>query len=316
MRILVSGSHGLVGSALTAALGRAGHVVIPLVRRPASEPRTGGPSGDDAQASGESEVAWNIAAGSLDRNALARVRPDAVVHLAGENLGARRWTEVQKAKIRDSRTHGTRLLASALAELNPPPRVMVSASAIGWYGDRGEETLDESSSPGTGFLAEVCQTWEGATTAAGAAGIRVVHLRSGIVQSPAGGALAKQLPIMRLGLGGRLGTGRQYWSWISIEDEVGAIEAALGDERIHGPLNASAPHPVTNAEYTRILGRVVGRPTLLPAPRAGLSLALGAEMASEMLLASQRVFAGVLEASGYQWRQPELEPALRALLHK
>ncbi|PZS16485.1 MAG: TIGR01777 family protein [Acidimicrobiales bacterium] len=315
MRILVSGSHGLVGAALTAALGRVGHQVTPLVRRSPGEPGNGAASGD-TEVSGDNEVGWDIEQGSLDRDALARVRPDAVVHLAGEGLGARRWTETQKAKIRDSRVHGTRLLASALAELNPPPRVMVSASAIGWYGNRGDEMLDESSSPGTGFLAEVCQAWEAATTAAEAAGIRVVHLRSGIVQSPAGGALAKQLPILRLGLGGRLGTGRQYWSWISIEDEVGTIVAALGDERIHGPLNAAAPHPVTNAEYTRVLGRVLGRPALVPAPKAGLSLVLGTEMASEMLLASQRIFPGVLEASGYQWRQPELEPALRALLHK
>lgn len=307
MRILVSGSHGLIGSALTAALGRAGHQVVPLVRATA-----GGPGEERASATGQ--VWWDIAAGRLDRAALARACPTAVVNLAGEGLDARRWTQAQKARIRDSRVHGTRLLASALAELNPSPSVMVSASAIGWYGNRGEQLLDESSGPGTGFLAEVCQEWEAATATARTAGIRVVHLRSGIVQSPAGGALAKQLAIFRLGLGGRLGTGNQYWSWVCLEDEVGAIMAALGDEGLHGPLNATAPHPVTNAEYTRTLARVLHRPALLPAPKAGLSLALGAEMASEMLLASQRVHPGALEASGYQWRQPELEPALRAVL--
>ncbi len=302
MRVLLSGSHGLIGRALAPALEAAGHQVVTLVRRPAG------------QTANEGQVSWDVDQASLDRAALAGARPDAVVHLAGESLGARRWTEAQKAKIRDSRVDGTRLLASALAELDPPPAAMVSASAVGWYGDRGAEVLDESSSPGTGFLAEVCQAWEAATTAARAAGIRVVNLRTGLVQSPAGGALAKQLAIFRLGLGGRLGSGHQYWSWISVDDQVGAIMAALGDEVIQGPLNAAAPRPVTNAEYTRVLARVLGRPAFLPVPEAALSLALGAEMASEMLTASQRALPAVLEARGYHWRQPELEPALRALL--
>lgn len=296
MKVLVSGSHGLIGQALVAALNAAHHQVIRLVR--------GQP--------GPGAVGWDIGAGRVDGEGLGGL--DAVVHLAGAGLGQRRWTEKEKARIRDSRVVGTRLLSSALAGLDPPPSVLVSGSAIGWYGDRGAEILDEGSPAGSGFLSEVCQVWEQATAAADAAGIRVVHLRTGIVQSPGGGALAKQLSLFRLGAGGRLGSGHQYLSWISLHDEVGAILHALAQPSLRGPLNATAPAPVTNAEHARILGRVLGRPAVLPVPAAALSLLLGTEMAREMLLSSQRVWPRVLESTGYRFRHPELEGALRDAL--
>ncbi|MGH9063512.1 MAG: TIGR01777 family oxidoreductase [Acidimicrobiales bacterium] len=296
MRVLVSGAHGLIGSALLPALETAGHQVTRLVRgRP-----------------GAGDVGWDIGAGTIDAGGLAGV--DAVVHLAGAGLGERRWTEEQKAALQDSRLDGTRLLSQALAGLGQPPSVLVSGSAVGWYGNRGAEILDEDSEPGTGFLAELCRGWEAATGGAEEAGIRVVHLRSGIVQSARGGILARQLPLFRLGVGGRLGSGRQYLSWISIDDEVGAILHVLADASLRGPVNATSPDPVTNAEYTRALGRVLGRPTFMAVPAAALAVVLGQQMADEMALASQRVRPARLEASGYRFRHPALEEALRSAL--
>lgn len=296
MKVLVSGSHGLIGRALVPALESAGHDVVRLVRGQPDPP----------------DVGWDIPAGQIDGAGLGGI--DAVVHLAGAGLAERRWTEDEKARIRDSRVQGTRLLASALAALDPRPSALVSGSAVGWYGSRGAEVLDEDSPGGSGFLAQVCREWEEATAEAEAGGIRVVHLRTGIVQSAGGGALAKQLPIFRAGGGGRLGSGHQYLSWISLDDEVGAIIHALTQPSLHGPLNATAPSPVTNAEHARTLARVLHRPAVLAVPRVALSLALGAEMAGETVLASQRVRPRRLETTGYQFRHPELEGALRATL--
>ncbi len=299
MRVLVSGSHGLIGTALVRTLRTRGDEVGRLVRRSGGA-RTG--SGD---------VNWDLEAGTIDTPALEGV--DAVVHLAGPSL-ARRWSPAYKARLRDSRVDGTTLLATTLAQLERRPAVMVSGSAIGYYGDRGDEVLTEASAPGTGFLAELVQAWEAATAPAEKVGIRVVHLRSGIVQSAEGGALGKQLPLFKLGLGGQLGPGSQYVSWISLDDEVGAIVHALTHEAVQGALNATAPNPVTNAEYTRVLGAALGRPTLLRAPTFALSTALGSEMARETLLASQRVRPARLEATGYEFQHPELPRALETAL--
>ncbi|HWP35888.1 MAG TPA: TIGR01777 family oxidoreductase [Thermodesulfobacteriota bacterium] len=297
MRVLVSGSTGFIGSALVPVLEARGDTVVRLVRRP---PRPG-----------EAAVAWDPQAGRLDPAGLEGF--DAVVHLAGENVAAGRWTAERKRRIRDSRVEGTRLLCEGLARLTRPPQVLVAASAIGYYGDRGAEWLTEESPPGTGFLAEVARAWEGATEPAADRGIRVVRLRIGVVLSPAGGALARMLPLFRRGLGGRIGSGRQYLSWIALPDLTGAVAHVLGPAGPAGPVNAVAPNPVTNAEFAETLGRVLGRPARLPAPAALLRLALG-EMADEMLLASARVQPARLLATGYRFRYPELEPALRALL--
>jgi hypothetical protein len=238
---------------------------------------------------------------------------DAVVHLAGENIATGRWTAEKKAKIRDSRVRSTRLLCDTLAGLKQPPKVLACASATGYYGDRGDELLTEESASGTGFLAGVCREWEAAATPAAQKGIRVVHLRFGMVLSGAGGALAKLLPPFRMGLGGALGTGRQYISWIALDDLLGVIAHALTTEALQGPVNAVAPNPVTNKEFTRTLGRTLGRFTLFSMPAAAARLAFG-EMADEVLLASQRVQPARLLATEYRFRYPELEGALRHLL--
>jgi uncharacterized protein len=298
MKVVVTGSHGLIGSALTPALERAGHTVIKLVR---SSAMTG-------------EVRWDPATGVLDATLLEGV--DGAVNLAGQGIAERRWTAEQKQRILDSRVTGTDLLARRLAELDDKPAVLVSGSAIGFYGDRGDEELTEDSKGGTGFLCDLVRRWEAATAPAQEAGIRVAQLRSGIVLSAAGGALKKQLPLFKLGIGGRLGSGRQYQSWISIEDEVGAILHALGTHAVSGPVNLTAPQPVTNREFTATLGRVLRRPTLLAVPRAALSVAFGSELADEVLLASQRVLPARLDATGYQFQHPGLEAALRAVLSK
>ncbi|HEY2636058.1 MAG TPA: TIGR01777 family oxidoreductase [Solirubrobacteraceae bacterium] len=299
MRVLVSGSHGLIGSALVRTLRTRGHEVGRIVRQ---DPRARAGSGD---------VSWDIEASTIDTPAMEGA--DAVVHLAGPSL-ARRWSSSYQARLRDSRVDGTTLLATALAQLDRPPAVMVSGSAIGYYGDRGEEVLTEDSEAGSGFLAELVRAWEAATAPAEKVGVRVVHLRSGIVQSAEGGALGKQLPLFRLGLGGQLGPGRQYLSWISLGDEVEAIMHALTHDAVRGPVNATAPNPVTNAEYTRVLGAAVGRPTLLHVPTFALSIALGADMARETVLVSQRVRPVRLEATGYSFLHPELPAALAAAL--
>jgi hypothetical protein len=296
MRILVTGSHGLIGSALVAALEREGHDVVRVVRGPA----------------GPGEVHWDPAAGELDLSGTDKI--DAAVHLAGEGIAEKRWTSEQKRRIVDSRVASTDLLARSLAAAGHRPSVLVSGSAVGIYGDRGDVVIDEDSPAGAGFLAEVCRQWEAATAPASDAGIRVVHARSGIVLSPEGGALKRQLPLFKVGIGGRLGSGRQYQSWIALDDEVVAIMFALENESLSGPVNLTAPHPVTNAEFTKTLGAVLGRPTVVAAPKFGLSAVLGHELVSEMLLAGQRVMPMRLLGSGYTFRYPELEPALRSLL--
>jgi len=296
VKVAVSGAHGLIGGALVDRLSRAGHDVVRLVR---GEP-------------GPGEVRWDPGAGQIDAASLEGL--DATVHLAGVGIGDRRWNEAHKRRVLDSRVQGTGLLASALAALDRPPAALLSASAIGIYGDRGDEILTEESPTGTGFLAELCLRWEAATGPAERAGIRVVHLRSGIVQATSGGALGKQLPLFRFGLGGRLGSGRQYVSWISLHDEIRAIEHALTAETLRGPANLTAPSPVTNAEYTAALGAVLHRPAALRVPGGALRLALGREMAEEMLLGGQRVLPAALEASGFRFEQPALPAALRDLL--
>jgi uncharacterized protein (TIGR01777 family) len=296
MHVVVSGSRGLVGSALVPFLTTGGHRVTRLVRGMAAAP---------------DETAWDPARGLVDASRLDGV--DAVVHLAGENIAAGRWTPARKAEIRRSRVDGTRNLCEVLARLPRPPKVLVSASAIGLYGDRGAEILTEESVPGTGFLTDVCREWEAATGPASRAGIRVVNLRFGMALSPRGGALQKLLLPFRLGMGGRIGDGRQFTSWIALDDAVGAIHHALCEDALHGPVNAVAPNPVSNAEFTRTLARVLRRPTLLPVPAFAARLAFG-EMADALLLAGARVMPARLQASGYRFRFPDLESALRHLL--
>jgi hypothetical protein len=258
-------------------------------------------------------LVWDPDSGRIDPASLEGF--DAVVHLAGENIAGARWTPEQKALIRDSRTKGTRLLADALAGLSSPPGVMVSASAIGYYGDRGDELLKEQSPPGTGYLSEVCCDWEADNQPASKKGIRVVNPRIGIVLTPAGGALARMLPPFKAGVGGVVGSGRQYMSWIALDDVVGVIHHAIMSDSLRGPVNAVAPRPVTNREFTKILGHVLNRPTVFPAPAFALRLAFG-EMADALLLASTRVSSARLESSGYEFRFPDLEGALGRLLGK
>ena len=295
MKILITGSTGLVGSALVSHLAAHGHRPLHMVRRP--------PRGAD-------EIRWDIEAGTLDPSSLEGL--DAVVHLAGENIASGRWTEERKRRILQSRVLGTRLLARSLARLDTPPGVLVSVSAVGYYGDRGEEALDEESGPGTGFLAEVCRAWEAEAAPAAARGIRVVHPRLGMVLSARGGALDRMLPAFRAGFGGRIGSGRQYMSWIALDDLVGAILHAITCDRLEGPVNAVSPHPVTNAEFTRVLARALGRPALMALPAFAARLAFG-QMADELLLASARVSARKLERSGYRFRYPRLEEILGRL---
>jgi uncharacterized protein (TIGR01777 family) len=294
MNVLVTGSHGLIGSAVAETLQHDGDSVRRLVR---SAP-TGG-----------SEFRWDPARGHIDERALDGL--DAVVHLSGESV-AGRWTASKKARIVESRVNSTRLLSEALGKLARRPRVLVVASAVGYYGDRGEETLTEASAPGSGFLADVVKQWEAASAPAEEAGIRVVRTRFGIVLSPAGGALGTMLRPFRLGLGGKIGSGRQYMSWVAIDDVAGAIQRALVDESLSGPVNVVAPNPVTNQEFTRTLGAVLHRPTVLAVPAPALRLALG-EFATEVI-GGARVLPARLDAAGYEFRRPRLEGALRHLL--
>lgn len=295
MRVVVTGSSGLVGSALVAALAARGDEAVRLVRR----------------RPGPGEARWDPAAGTLDTAALADAH--AVVHLAGAGIGDRRWTPERRAEIRDSRVGPTALLARTVAELGGP--ALLSASAVGFYGyEAGDRELDETAPAGRGFLADVCQAWEGATEPAAAAGVRVVHLRSGVVLSAGGGALGRQLPLFRLGVGGRLGSGRQWLSWIGLDDEVGAIAHLLDHPELTGPVNLTAPGPVTNAEFTRTLGRALHRPAVLAVPAPALRLALGGGLADEALLGGQRVLPRALEASGYRFGAPDLDTALARCL--
>ncbi len=295
MRVLVSGSSGFVGSALLPLLSSAGHEVVRLVRG-------GGSVG---------QVTWDPEAGGIDAAALEGL--DGVVHLAGESVAARRWTTAQKRRIRDSRVIGTRLLCDTLARLTRPPRVLVCASATGYYGSRGDATLNESSPAGDDFLGRTCREWEAATEPAARKGIRVVNLRFGFLLGALGGGLKKMLPPFRLGLGGPLGDGRQWMSWAAIDDAADAVVFALTHEALRGPANVVAPNPVTNAEFTRVLGRVLSRPVILPMPAFAARLAFG-EMADALLLASQRVEPARLRAAGYPFRHPDLEKALRGML--
>jgi len=299
MKILVTGSTGLIGSTLAQHLSGEGHTVIRLLRARARP--------------GEKGILWDIQMGTLDPQPLEGL--DAVVHLAGENIAAGRWTLTRKAIIRDSRVKGTRLLSETLGRLTQPPKVLVCASAMGYYGDRGDELLTEDSASGSGFLAELCREWEAASEPAAARGIRVVHLRIGLVLSAEGGALKQMLPPFKLGVGGRLGNGKQYMSWIALDDLVGVIEHALTHDTLVGPVNAASPNPVTNLEFTKTLGRVLGRPTVFPVPSLAVRLLFG-EMGDALLLSSARLEPVRLAASGFVFRYPQLEDALRCLLRK
>ncbi|MGH9089382.1 MAG: TIGR01777 family oxidoreductase [Acidimicrobiales bacterium] len=299
MKVLCSGAHGLVGRALTANLAADGHEVVAMVR-PAS-------SGAPPQGA---TVWWDPADGTVDDRALAAAGPyRAVVHLAGAGIGDRRWTPARRREVRDSRVASTRTLVGALRRLDPPPPVLVSGSAVGYYGDRGDEILGEDSPPGGGFLADLCREWEGEASAAEDL-LRVVRVRSGVVLARHGGLLARLLPPFRLGLGARLGRGEQWTSWISLRDEVAVLRRAIDDEGLAGPVNATAPEPVTNAAFTALLARSVDRPAFLTLPAPVLELALGRGMAHEMLLAGQRVLPGVLSARGMPFADPTLEAAL------
>jgi len=297
LRVAITGASGLVGSALVPLLTNGGHRVEALVRR-APRPDRG-------------EVRWNPADPALDLAALDGA--DAVVHLAGESLAAHRWTEPFKREILRSRAEGTANLCSALARLETPPRTLVCASAIGYYGAGGENTLTEESPAGEGFLPDVCRAWEGACAPARQAGIRVVNLRIGVVLSARGGALPRMLPPFRLGLGGPVGGGRQWVSWVSLGDLVSIVHRALTDPALEGPLNAVAPEPLRQSDFARTLGRVLRRPARVPLPAWVVRLALG-EMGRALLLEGARVLPARLDSAGYSFLFPELEPALRSEL--
>ncbi len=292
MRVLIAGASGLVGSALIPVLEAGGAEVTRLVRTSA----------------GAGEIEWHPNHDQIDANKLEGF--DVIINFAGENIAGGRWTDEQKRKIHDSRVNGTHLLTEAMAKLKQPPKVFLCASATGIYGDRGDEILDEQSDSGGGFLAGVCREWEQATEPAVAAGVRTVNLRFGPILAREGGMLAKLLTPFKMGMGGKVGSGRQYISWVAIDDAVSAIKLALKDESIRGPLNIVSPHPVTNEEFTKTLGHVLSRPTALAMPAFAVRLAFG-EMADEMLLTSQRVIPKRLNEARYEFEYPELEGALR-----
>ncbi|MEM1334628.1 MAG: TIGR01777 family oxidoreductase [Actinomycetota bacterium] len=295
MRIAITGSSGLIGTALTTALRDAGHEAVPIVRR----------------APGDDEIGWSITERRIDDGAFDGI--DAVVHLAGAGIGDKRWTDAYKEEVLESRTVGTALVAQAVNEATNPPKVLLSGSAIGFYGSSRDATFEESDPAGAGFLAEVCEAWESSAAPAQARDTRLVFLRTGIVLSADGGALKKQLPLFKLGLGGKFGDGGQWQSWISIDDEVSAIIHLL-DSDVVGPVNLTAPNPVTNAEFVDTLGSVLKRPTFLPIPKFGPKLVLGGELAENLLFTGQRVLPSALEADGYEFHHPTLESALRHLL--
>jgi uncharacterized protein len=297
MQVAITGASGLIGRALAESLRRDGHTVRPLVRRPS----------DDAGA-----VRWDPAAGTIDAAALEGV--DAVVHLAGAGIGDKRWSEARKAEIRDSRNQGTGLLARTLAGLDRPPAVLLSGSAIGFYGSRGDDVLTEVSAPGADFIAGMVAEWEGAAAPAVEAGIRTVWLRSGLVLAGHGGILPRMALPFRFFVGGRLGSGRQWMSWVTLADEVGAIRFLMDRDDLSGPVNVVAPEPVTNAEMARALGAALHRPAAIPVPAFAPRLLLGREMADTLLFASLRVRPDVLVAAGYGYAHTEVTPALRAVL--
>ena len=297
MKIIISGASGLIGTQLVEQLQQHGHDVVRLVRRAAN---TG-------------EIMWDPKAGVLSASALEGA--DAVIHLSGAGIGDKRWTSSYKREILESRTITTSLIANTIANMSRKPSVFLCGSAIGIYGPRGDEQLTEVSTNGTSFLADVCEQWEAAAKPASDAGVRTVLLRTGIVLTTKGGALKKQLPLFQLGLGGKFGNGKQWQSWISIDDEVGAIEHLL-TANVSGAVNLTAPNPVTNAEFTSTLARVVKRPAFLPIPPFAPKAILGGELADALLFTGQRVIPAALNASGYQFVHPTLEVALRALLKK
>lgn len=297
MDVAISGASGLLGSALAASLQADGHRVLRFKR--------GGVTGDDT-------IGWDPDAGRIDAPALEGV--DAVVHLAGEGIGERRWTPEQKRRILDSRVKGTAALAGAVASRENKPKVLVSASAIGYYGDAGDEIVSEDSPPGTDFLSQVCIAWEAETRPAADAGVRTVNLRTGIVLAPQGGVLKQLLLPFRFGLGGKQGSGRQWMSWIAIHDHVAAMRAAIDDENLRGPTILAAPNPVTNADFAHALGHVLHRPTVLPTPMLPLKLRYGSELVEALLLSGQRATPARLLAAGFRFEYPVLEPALEAML--
>ena len=297
MKIVISGASGLIGTQLVAKLSQGGHEVIRLVRR---SPKSG-------------EIQWNPKSGTLDAAALEGA--DAVIHLSGAGIGDKRWTDGYRREILDSRTATTALLANTIASLSRKPSVFLSGSAIGIYGARNDEQLTEVSTHGTGFLAEVCEQWEAAAKPAVDAGVRTVYLRTGIVLSPKGGALKKLLPLFKLGVGGKFGNGKQWQSWISIDDEIGAIEYLL-TANVSGAVNLTAPNPVTNAEFTKVLASVLKRPAIVPVPTFAPKILLGGELADALLFTGQRVIPAALNASGYSFKHTTLESALRSLLSK
>ncbi len=297
MKIVISGASGLIGTQLVAKLSNSGHEVIRLVRR---SPKSG-------------EIQWNPKSGSLDAAALEGA--DAVIHLSGAGIGDKRWSDAYRKEILDSRTTTTALLATTIASLSRKPSVFLSGSAIGIYGARNDEQLTEVSTHGTGFLADVCKEWEAAAKPAVDAGVRTVYLRTGIVLTPKGGALKKLLPLFRLGLGGKFGNGKQWQSWISIDDEIGAIEHLL-TANVSGAVNLTAPNPVTNAEFTKVLASILKRPAIVPVPSFAPKIVLGGELADALLFTGQRVIPAALNASGYSFKHTTLESALRSLLSK
>jgi uncharacterized protein len=299
MKVLISGGSGLVGTALTGSLRSEGHTVARLVR-------------PDGEASAN-DIRWDAASGFINLDAMEAA--DAVVNLNGASIGGGRWTPARKKLLVTSRVDSTRFLVNSLARLKQKPRVFVSASAIGYYGNRGDEVLDESSAPGNDFLAEVCRDWEVEALRAQSSGIRTVLTRFGVILSAKGGALTQMLTPFKLGLGGRLGSGQQWMSWVALDDVTGILRSALSDEQASGPVNVVAPNPVQNSEFTRVLASVLHRPAIFPAPAFALRIAVG-EMADALLLSSQRVQSKRPLASTYAFRYENLKPALHAILAK
>ena len=299
MRILISGASGFIGSALADKLTSSGHRVIRLTRQPVSH--------------GQDAVHWDPTKGCLDAADLEGI--DGVVHLAGEGIGDHRWTDGHKARVLDSRVRGTKLLAETIAGLIDPPSVMISGSAVGYYGyESGDREFTEEDPPGRGFLAKVVEQWEVSSAPAQRAGIRVVRTRSGVVLGPQGGALRRQLLPFKLGLGGNMASGRQYLSWITLADQVRAMEFLLERDDISGPVNLTSPQPVTNARFTRALGAALGRPTFMPVPSIAINLMFSSEMATEMIFGGQKVLPKRLQDAGFEFRDPDIESTLRRML--
>jgi len=298
MDVAITGASGLIGTALARSLEADGHHVIPMVRSGPARPGV---------------IQWSPDAGTIDAAGLEGI--DAVVHLAGEGIAERRWNDAQKQRILTSRTTGTSLLATTLASLQRPPKVLLSSSAIGYYGERGTDVLDETAAPGQGFLSDVCVAWESAAEPAATAGVRVATLRTGIVLSRDGGALQKMLPLFRLGVGGRFGNGHQIWSWISLHDHLAAVRHLL-EHDVHGPVNLTAPHPVANAAFAKALAHAVHRPALFPVPKFGPSILLGGELAQNLLYTSADVRPTALADSGFVFAHPDVDTALAAVLER